>query len=372
MKSFNVLHVLNEIQPSGAEMMLLAALQRFREAGADVALLATGAKKGVIASRFEEKTVKVLHLPFSFTPRYFFRVWRLFRETTWDVIHLHSERATFYYALAALAARKPVVRTVHNVFRFDGHLKWRRRLQRQILERLGVRHVAIGASVLQNERSRFGIHPVLVSNWFDDNRFRVATAAVREEARLLFGLSAKARFVIASVGNCSETKNHQSLINALALLQPADRPLYLHAGIEDPLESERKLVEKLGLRSDVHFLGPVGNVPALLSAADAFVMPSLFEGMSIAAIEAVGSGLLCVLSDVPGLCDLKEEFPQIIYCGTDAASIADALVRATRVSDDQRARIAELQTSKARSMFGIEQGVQGYLRVYDEVCRPSL
>ena len=364
MKSINVLHVLNEIQPSGAEMMLLTALPTFRALGVNLTLLATGKNRGTIAHRFESLGVEVLHLPFSFTPRYFFDVWKLFRQPRWDAIHLHSERATFYFGLAAFAARKPTVRTVHNVFRFDGFLKWRRSSQRRALEWLGVRHVAIGTSVLENEQQRFRIHPVLISNWFDDKRFRPASAGERENARSSFGIAGEDRFVVVSVGNCSDTKNHKSLLRALALLEPERRPLYLHAGIEDADRSERALVAELGLGADVVFLGPISDVPTLLHAADAFVMPSLFEGMSIAALEAVGSGVPCILSDVRGLCDLRAWFPGVIYCQTDAPSIAQALTKAMSLSPAARADLVAGQAAQASERFGIDQGASGYSRLY--------
>ena len=366
MKPLNVLHVLNEIKPSGAEMMLLTALPRFKASGANLFLLATGEDKGIVAPRFEAAGCEVLHLPFAYSVGYFYRVWQLFRQKRWDVIHLHTERANFYLGMVALATRKPVLRTIHNVFSFDGWLRFRRGLQRRILEMFGLRHVAIGASVLGNERSRFGIRPALVPNWYDDVKFQPASPAQRQHARSTLRIESDRRFVIVSVGNCSDVKNHKNLLRAMALLPAAERPLYLHAGIEDSQASERSLAVELGLdtQSEVRFLGAVSDVPALLHAADAFVMPSLFEGMSIASIEALGSGLQAVLSDVPGLRDLRDEFPGIIYCEPIPESIASALTLAMQQPAEVRERAASGQAVLARERFGVEQGVQGYVRLY--------
>ncbi|MBE2245306.1 MAG: glycosyltransferase [Burkholderiaceae bacterium] len=363
MKRLRVLHVLGEIKPSGAEVMLLAALPGFRAAGVEPALLATGAAKGDFAARFEAAGCEVLHLPLRRAPAFFWQVYRLLRDPRWDVIHLHTERANFYFGVVALATGKTVIRTVHNVFSFEGALRRRRGLQRRTLERFGLRHVAIGQSVLANEVGRFGIRPALVDNWFDDASFAPATPDERSEARSGLGVE-PGRFVIASVGNCSDVKNHKSLLHALAELPPELRPMYLHAGIEEPGAPERELAAELGLHGDVRFLGAVRDVPGLLHAADAFVMPSLYEGFGVAAVEALGSGLSAIFADVPGLCDFKARFHDIVYCEPKAASIATALQRLLRLPAAERARIASTQAECARRHYGTERGVQQYVKLY--------
>lgn len=366
MKRLKVLHVLAEIKPSGAEMMLLTALQRFRESGIDMILLATGENKGSIAGRFEAAGCEVLHFPFSYSISYFYRIWKLFLSARWDVIHLHTERANFYFGLMAVLARKPVLRTVHNVFSFKGLLRWRRGLQRRLLEWLGLRHVAIGPSVLENETTRFGIKPALVLNWYDDDRFRPMSDEQREKERCLLGVDLDRQLVVVSVGNCSDIKNHKSILNALALIHPSERPLYLHAGLEDSENSERLLAQELGLNleSEVRFLGAVSDIPRLLCVADVYVMPSLFEGMSIASIEALASGVLLLLSDVPGLRDLRENYKGIIYCDPSPESIAASLRQLVHMSPEQRRLAVEGQAASARQRFGIGQGVRGYTELY--------
>lgn len=363
MKPLRVLHVLGEIKRSGAEVMLFAALPGFRSAAVEPAFLATGTVKGEFAMRFEAADCEVLHLPFRRVPAFFWRAFQMLRDPRWDVIHLHTERANFYFGVIALVAGKPVIRTVHSVFRFEGGLRRRRAFQRRVLEALGLRHVAIGQSVLANEVSRFGIRPLLVDNWFDDAAFAPATTDARLEARRAFGVDGD-RFVIASVGNCASVKNHQSLLHALARLPPEQRPIYLHAGIEEPDSPERRLAHALDLRDDVRFLGAVRDVPQLLRAADAFVMPSLHEGFSIAALEALGSGLPAIFTDVPGLCDLKDRFGDITYCEPTAGSIASALQQLMSLPMGERARIAAVHADGARRHYGTERGVQSYVKLY--------
>jgi len=80
---------------------------------------------------------------------------------------------------------------------------------------------------------------------------------------------------------------------------------------------------------DVRFLGnvPHGELPAVFAAADAFVLPSLFEGHPKALLEAMACGLPVVGADVPGIREVLQDAKTGLLCGTDAGSIRTALAR---------------------------------------------
>lgn len=360
-----VLHVLGELRHSGAETMLCAAGPLFAERGVEGDILSTGDQVGSLAPKLATAGYRIHHAPFARTPRYFVRVGRLMRAGRYDIIHLHTERANFWFGLVALAARpRRVLRTIHNVFSFDGALRRRRGAQRRILHRLGVTHVACSASVQRNEGSRFGLETVLAPNWYDSRRFHVASDEQRSDAKRGIGVSAAQR-VLVSVGNCSDVKNHAALIAALGRLAHVDGVVYLHAGAEQPGQPERSLAHSLGIDERVRFLGSVDDMPALFAASDVFVMPSLYEGFPIAVLEALGSGVPAVISDVPGLSDFRQEYPDLVF----AEPTADALVRALEsmlgASDvDTRARSAEY-AEVTRKSYGLEAGVERYVRLYE-------
>lgn len=365
MRRLRVLHVLNELKPSGAEVMLLTALPTFHQNGIDLTILSTGQSRGPFAERFEAAGVEIVHAPFSRSLSYFWTIWKIFKDSRWQVIHLHSDLANFYFGIVGLATGKGVLRTVHNAFEHQGFLRWRRMIQRRALQTMGVRHVAIGASVAKNEQERFGLCTELVDNWFDDSSFRPPSPEQREAARRSHSLSCD-DFAIVSVGNCNSTKNHPTILQAIAMLPSSERPVYLHAGIEDADRSEQRLATELGLLfgRDVRFLGPVNDIRTLLFAADAFIMPSHYEGLSIASLEALGTGLPVVLSDVPGLRDFREIFKGIIYCDPTAESVYSAIQDVMRLPADIRKENSRIQSGLAANRHGIEQGVRGYSRIY--------
>ena len=359
-----VLHVLSELKPSGAETMLVAAAPLFQAAGIVLEVLSTGAATGLYAKHFEAAGYQLHHLPFSRSPRFFSRVRRLMQAGQYDVIHLHIEAANFWYGLMACSVRPPIVlRTIHNAFAFTGNLRWRRGMQRRLLHWLGVRHVSISASVRDTELQHYRLPTTLIWNWYDSLRFAATSPEARAFARERLGFD-QHDFVIASIGNCSKVKNHTAIIEALALLPAEERPVYLHAGIEESGQPERLLAKNLGVSEYTRFLGGLDDVLPLLQAADAFIMPSLYEGFGISAIEALATGLPALFTDCPGLRDLREQFPSLIYTQADARSVAKGLQQLISMAESERAAILTNYPQTTLKLFGVKRGVKEYLDLY--------
>lgn len=123
---------------------------------------------------------------------------------------------------------------------------------------------------------------------------------LREE----FKLPSNAKIVI-SVGELNKNKNQQVIIRALSWLNDS-RIHYFLVG-NGPLKEElEELARKLKLEHNVHFLGYRRDVPVLYKSADVFVLPSLREGLGMASLEAMASGLPIVTSDRHGINDYSE------------------------------------------------------------------
>lgn len=301
-----LLHVLNTLRPSGAEVMLKQAAHHWRRAGFDLAILACGSTVGPFGASLAEAGYHIEHLPFCKSVRGMTNLCKALEHLNPGLIHLHSEGMAFFAALAnKITLRRPAFRTVHSSFQFSGLLRQRKLLERALQRAWGVQHIAIGPGVAENEQRRFRNPSILLPNWFDAVHFRPPTPPEANQARIHWNLPHD-QPVLISVGNCSETKNHRALIKALAHPVLRDRPwIYLHAGHEEHGAPERALANSLGISQKVRFLGPVQDVRNLLWAADLFTMPSLFEGFSIAALEAAGTGIPMLLSQAPGLRDLN-------------------------------------------------------------------
>ncbi|MBD8500081.1 glycosyltransferase [Paenibacillus arenosi] len=103
--------------------------------------------------------------------------------------------------------------------------------------------------------------------------------------------------LLGHIGSFRTVKNQTFLVRLLGNLRRTgiDARLVLIGSGGQRLEIERQVIEA-GLAAYVHFLGVRDDVPRLVRMLDVFIMPSLYEGLGGAAIEAQAAGTACVLS----------------------------------------------------------------------------
>ena len=109
-------------------------------------------------------------------------------------------------------------------------------------------------------------------------------------------------FVLLSVGELNANKNHQIIIKALAEVNNPSVH-YVIAGMGDKKDALLELAKRLGVSQQVHLLGYRQDIPELNKAADVFCFPSYREGLAIAPIEAMASGLPLLTSNIRGVND---------------------------------------------------------------------
>lgn len=358
--AIRVAHILDTLSHSGAETMLAVAGPLWSTYGVEPLIITKDSRPGIFSEALRGAGYDIAFVDPKPDLTFPVRLSGALRDLDVDVVHIHTEHANFWIAAASRASGvRRIVRTVHSVFDFDGSLRRERVWQRRVMRSLGVRMVAVGSSVANNEASRFQNPSVVIPNWYDTARFHTVSARVREAARERFALPEDA-LVVCSVGNCGWVKRHEILIAALTDL-PAST-VYLHLGEEESGRPEKALSASLGVEDRCRFLGPNADASEVLAACDVFVMPSRREGASIAALEAIASGVNCVLTDVPGLRDLKEIEAPVTWLPEDGRGVSDAIMRAA-TSSDAGPRDAHFQ-SRIRQVFGVESGVARYCATY--------
>jgi glycosyltransferase involved in cell wall biosynthesis len=139
---------------------------------------------------------------------------------------------------------------------------------------------------------------VIIANGVDVDLF--GDTAERERLRRELGANPD-DFVMAMVATFKRQKGHVHLIEAMAQVQPShpDARVIL-VGDGELREIMTARVEEAGLTDTIRFLGSRRDVAALLAAADCFVLPSLWEGLPIALLEAMASKLPCIATQVSG------------------------------------------------------------------------
>lgn len=109
-------------------------------------------------------------------------------------------------------------------------------------------------------------------------------------------------FVILSVGELSDRKNHSTIIKAIAELNDPEIK-YLIVGAGSKEEELKNLICDLKLDNNVFLLGFRQDIPELCHCADIYAFPSKREGLGLAAIEGMASGLPLLSSNVHGIND---------------------------------------------------------------------
>jgi glycosyltransferase involved in cell wall biosynthesis len=197
----------------------------------------------------------------------------------------------------------------------------------------------------------------------------VSGPEVRAEARARLALPAGAR-VVGTVGNFTAKKDQATLLRAVASLRPAGdvETMLVLVGL-GPLERDlRALAAELDIAERVLFAGSRDDVFALLPAFDVFALSSRFEGLPIALLEAMASGVAPVVTDVGGI-------PEVITDGVDGLLVApgdpDALAAALAklLEDDAlRADVGARARERARA-FDLVHAVRLTEDVYRQVVR---
>ncbi len=146
----------------------------------------------------------------------------------------------------------------------------------------------------------------------------------RRKKRKELNLDEKKVFI--HIGNFNFAKNHHFLMDVMKKICEKDKDaVLLSVGTGYDFDTICEYADSLGIADNVKFLGVRADVPELLSAADAFIFPSRFEGLSIACIEAQFSGLPCILSDSIAR-DTKIAENVLFLPTNDASRWADAAI----------------------------------------------
>lgn len=200
----------------------------------------------------------------------------------------------------------------------------------------------------------------LIENGVDLARFTPADAAAKAAARTALDLAGDDP-VVAFVGSGFERKGAFHLVEALAT-GAARGVRAVIAGHDRKLEALRRRVAKLGLEGRVQVLGGVGDVRPILAAADLLALPTLYDPMPNAALEAIACGLPVVTSEGAGIAEAVSESGAGVVVTRDAEDIAAGLAR---VIGDRAAMAARAMALRQR--FDLTRATATWRALYDEL-----
>ena len=344
-----VLHLSSTSGPGGAEMLVSRIAsgldrKRFRST------------VGLFAPGWLKERCETLGLPTVVVPmegqwdfRWIVRCCRVVRRQNVSLIHAHEFRANAFGALVAKLCGIPLVGTVHGKNYYPDHVK--RRMAYRWASR-AAHMVAVSHDLRHFLEERIGIahdRIAVIHNGVD----MIQQGSLDQVRRLRseFGIGEDA-FIIGIVGSLYPVKGHVHLFHALRTVlghHPKTRLLVIGQG--DLEQTLKQKVSDLGIEGAVSFLGLRNDVPRVLPLLDLFVLPSLSEGLSVALLEAMSTGVPVIASKVGGN-------PEIVVDGETGY-----LVPPER-SEELASRIIEIMSDRESSRLLGERGREWVAREF--------
>jgi glycosyltransferase involved in cell wall biosynthesis len=239
---------------------------------------------------------------------------KLIRGEEFDIVHFHTKRAHALSLWLPRRTKKPkyvVTRRMDYPERAGWYtdLLYNRRVD-------GV--IAISAAIAA----------LLRQAGVQENRIRRISSGV-DAARFDRPIELNEVRIIGCIGVLEERKGQRFLIEAAAQLKSRGLKLeYRFAGdgsLRGELENQAK---RLGIDAETRFLGFVADTAKFLTGVDLIVMPSLFEGLGVAALEAMAAGKPIIAARVGGLAEsIVDGDTGILVPPGDAQALADAIAR---------------------------------------------
>ncbi len=284
--SYNLLHIVDSLGVGGAEMLVVTLLKNLTSHRVHLVVLA---KPDTLAKELPS-SCKVTFLDFKTyrdIPKCAFFIRRYIKRNNIEIVHSHLYWSNIISRLAA-PRKIPVYNCIQNISSMASYTANRMSLY---LEKLTYRKrhhiIAVSKTVLDDFNQWIGLRgpSTVLYNIIGDEFF---TATPKQSFR-------KDKIRLVAVGNLRKQKNYSYILNAFRSM-PAHVSLDIYGigPLQESMAEEIRMnnleINLCGLRSQMH---------QVLREYDAYVMCSTHEGLSLALMEALASGLPAFLSDIP-------------------------------------------------------------------------
>ena len=270
---------------------------------------------------------------------------KIIEEGNFDIVHCHTPVAAMLTRFAAIRARKhgtKVFYTAHGFHFFKGApllnwliyfpVEWLCSFMTDTLITINQEDYALAKKHMHAKCIEY-----VPGVGINIEHYQNATCD-RTEVRRQIGIPEEA-IMLLSVGELNDNKNHQVIIKALSCLSEMEHLHYVVAGSGPNEEKLKEQAQALGLSDRVHILGYRTDIPQLNQIADIFCFPSLREGLGLAALEAMASGVPIITSNVHGINDYSKTGVTGYQCAPDdVQGFADA-IRTMSINHDMRKKM---------------------------------
>ncbi len=361
---------MSRLPVGGVENQLVSVLRKYDRKRL-TPLVCSLSDKGEIGKEIEDMGVEIFclnKLKHKFDWTIVKDLYSFIKQKDIKIVRTHQYHANFYGRLAARIANVPcIVASVHNIYTRD------RKIHRRIINRFLAgstdKIIAVSESVKKDLLKYDGIPGVkvkVICNGVDINKF-----ASIKETRIREELGIPPEFtVIGTIGRLTLQKGQKYLLEAVSKLKDSNHKFVLLIAGDGILKTElQNYSRELGIYDSVRFLGTRRDVPEILSAIDIFVLPSLWEGLGNALIEAMASGKAIITTDIPPIREVvNSEKVGILVPVKNSGAIASAIK--LLLHDQALARrIGRAAMEKVSLSFNIDNTVNSYENLFEDILK---
>jgi glycosyltransferase involved in cell wall biosynthesis len=362
-----VVYLTHALAVGGAEELMLNVVTRLPRDRYEPIVCTFESAPGPMGDEMVAHGVRVVALGITPGWRHPFGWWAIvkcLRSLRPQIVHTFLLPASLYGRAAAAAARVPVIiGTEVNIYE---RKQWHHIVAERLLARASACIVASAESVKRAYVRQLGIRADVVRVIYNAvNWDQLQTTATPEAVRAQLGIPAD-RVVVGVVATLQDKKGHGVLFEAFARTPGLERAWLMIVG-DGPLRASLEATAgELGIRDRVTFCGTRRDLGNMLAAMDVFALPSLWEGLPLALILAMGAGRPVVATRLAGI-------PEVVTDGEtgllvepgDAAALGSALAR---VCGDSvlRARLGAKARAAVRDRFGADAYSAALIGIYEE------
>lgn len=295
-----------------------------------------------------------------------YRLLGFLRQRDIHILHTHLFHANLLGAIVGTLTRTPIIIATRHSMEIGGvHREWMNRLVTSLRDAV----VTVSPQVHKVEVDRAHASPTKIADipgGVEVRAYRVDPNHV-DELKRSWDLETGDP-VVGTVGRLVDPKGHGHLLDALAKVrsQIAGVKALLVGDGTLRTEMERR-AEALGLSDTVIFTGIRRDVPEVLALLDVFVLPSLWEGLPIALLEAMAAGLPVVATRVGGVPEVVVEGETgLLVPPRDPEALAQAILTLLR-DPDLRQAMGQAGRERVREHFSVDQMVKKTESLYQRL-----
>ena len=348
----NILHISRTMDIGGAERIVYQLSSDLKDEFDSVHVASTGGLWESELAAQEIQHHKILDID-SKNPvtvlKLLFSIHQIIKQKGITIVHTHHRMAAFYIRLLKLVHPKLIhVYTAHNVFKD--------KLPLYGFTLKNAKSVAVGEAVNKNLKEDVGI---------TDSRVIYNGVVLKETDDQVDEIISYGGIKLGCIARLSEQKGLTYLLDAMSLLTVKDIRLFIVGDGELRNELENK-VEELDLQDSVTFLGYRKDIVECINSFDFCVLPSVFEGFGLVAIEAFMNSKTLVATDIPGLNEVVTNKNGILVPAKNPGALASAIDKlATDVP--LRNRLAFHAKKTYEEKFSYSMFLENYRALYREI-----